>query len=254
MSVLRGTADTIFHGIDIPSLNNVAGATLCAWVRLNSLPPVGVDPTDKYAPISISKGPPSAFPTNDSRIEMEIENDPGPLPKINVVARTLDADGGNSLSSASGEIIAGTVYHIAVVADYTNMVLMIFKNGVELIRQVMSGMTAGNTSATNSASGAIGSEDSGSPEQLDGYLEDERIYSRVLTPEEIQTIYECQGIDGIVRGLEQRYELQDNASNVLLSNSTPDNSGSQPGFNAFVTAGTPRYAESIAPTFRRRLP
>jgi hypothetical protein len=46
-------------------------------------------------------------------------------------------------------------------------------------------------------------------EFLTGYVEDARIYNRALSQNEVQTLYICQGHDGIVDGLVLRYPLNE---------------------------------------------
>ena len=263
MSLLFKTAnsDSVRVGTNVSSLTNVAGVTLMGWVKLNSVPPVGASPADKYTPLAVSIG--SATVTNQSRAEIEFQNT-GPLPKVNIVMRALDGDAGDvySSDSATGNsqinpfLIAGTVYHVAVTFNYLTRIANIYING--LIAKGPSGVqtasTAGNTSATNSFNAELGSEETpASGEFMDGFIEDQRVYNRVLGPDEIQTIYNCMGVDGIVLGLQQRYCLDDSAPGVTVNASSPPDHGAL-GLNGSVASGGPVYAPQLATTFRRRLP
>jgi hypothetical protein len=263
MSLLFKTAnsDSVRVGTNVSSLTNVAGVTLMGWVKLNSVPPIGASPADKYTPLAVSIG--NATVTSQSRAELEIQNT-GPLPKISIVMRALNGDAGDvySSDSATGNsqispfLIAGTVYHLAVTFDYITRIANLYING--LIAKgpsaVQTSSTSGNTSATNSFNAELGSEeDPTGGEFMDGFIEDQRVYSRVLGPDEIQTVYNCMGVDGIVLGLKQRYCLDDSAPGVAASASSPPDHGVL-GLNGSVISGSPVYAPSLATTFRRRLP
>jgi len=54
---------------------------------------------------------------------------------------------------------------------------------------------------------------------FDGWIEDARLYNRILSANEIATIYAQQGTDGIVSGLLGRYMLNEGAKNVVASGS-----------------------------------
>ncbi|HSN70007.1 MAG TPA: LamG-like jellyroll fold domain-containing protein [Steroidobacteraceae bacterium] len=62
-----------------------------------------------------------------------------------------------------------------------------------------------------------------------GDLDDIRIYNRVLTPTEIQTIYNRRGTDDIINGLLVRYLLQDAAPGTDLTGASDEVRDSGPG-------------------------
>ncbi len=77
---------------------------------------------------------------------------------------------------------------------------------------------------------------------FDGYLDDIRIYNRVLSLAEIETIYACKGVDRINYGLLHRYLLNEGPENSLATgtgsikdlgliqnNMTPNNSPTYTG-------------------------
>lgn len=258
MSVLftSATSDSIRQDLDIPSLNNVPGASLTCWFTAISLPPGPADPATKYTLVSSGCGPPGTPPlTNRSRIEIEIENDPGAggPARFNIVCRALDSDSNSDIAGPSNTVPIGVPTFVVITVDYTTREGRIYKNGVFIGSGLGTNLTAGNTSPTNGDDGSIGSEDSGTPELFNGWIEDARVYSRVLSANEILTMYTCQGIDGIVFGLEQRYELQSGFDRQLVSQVSPQDSARQK-LNGSVPNGSPTYAPSITPTFRRRLP
>lgn len=252
-----GVADAIRQGLNLPTLNGVDGASFAFWLFLDTLPPTGPDPTDKYCPMAISVGPGTDPPNNTSRMEVEVHSEPTQTEAhYNITARALDSDSGSVLSSDPATAQAQTPVHIVATVNFQTRVGHLYINGLESgldFSAIFDNMTAGSTSATNSAVGSVGSEDSGTPEFLDGRVEDMRIYARELTPQEAQTIFATEGIDGIVRGLQKRFEFQDNADGITTTQSSPADSGSQQ-MNPATLTGAPTYRESIRPTFRRRVP
>ena len=84
-------------------------------------------------------------------------------------------------------------------------------------------------------------------EYLDGLMEDLRIYDRVLPLEEIQTIYEVQGTDGIVDGLVGRWLMGEGAPTTVAS-SIKDETGAAD----FGSTNSPTY-DNIR-VKRRRVP
>lgn len=258
MSVLfsSATSDSIRQGVNIPSLNNVPGASLTCWFTANSLPPGPADPATKYTLVSSGAGPPGIPPlTNRSRIEIEIENDPaaGRPAGFNIVCRALDSDSNSDVPGPSNTVPIGVPTFVVITVDYTSREAKVYKNGILIGSGIGANLTAGNTSPTNGDDGSIGSEDSGTPELFNGWIEDARVYSRALSANEILTMYTCEGIDGIVLGLEQRYELQSGFGGQLVSQVSPQDSARQL-LNGSLPGGVPIYAPSITPTFRRRLP
>ena len=57
----------------------------------------------------------------------------------------------------------------------------------------------------------------GTSDYYNGYLEDVRIYDRVLSANEMATIYGCKGLDGIVHGLLHRWLMNEGSMNVVAS-------------------------------------
>jgi hypothetical protein len=238
-------------GVNIPSLNNVGAATIMGWVYMTTLPPALPDPQNKYMLLGLSIGPGSDPRTDSSRMEIEIQNPS----HFNGVSRLLDTDVfAQSVSTPDGQFVIGTPVHVAFTANYQTGAVKLYTNGrLVMEASIVWNGGLGNTSATNSACGAAGSEEGLQSEFTDGTYEDLRVYNRELTPDEILTIYNTQGIDGIVRGLQQRYELQDNATGKTTASSAPADSAIQ-GFNLSSSPSSPVFQPSIAPTYRRRLP
>ena len=259
MSVLfmgEASLDAIRQGLDIPSLNNVPGASLACWFTMISLPPGPADPATKYTLAGSSCGPPGVPPlTNRSRIEIEIDNDPGAgaPAHFNVVSRALDTDANSDNSSPNNTAPVGVPTFVVATVDYTSRQVKIYKNGVLILAEIGVNLTAGNTSPTNAEAGSIGTEERGDPEFFNGWIEDVRLYSRTLSADEVLTMYTCEGVDGIVFGLQQRYELQSGFPTQTVNSLSPQDSAVRM-INGSVPSGSPTYDDSITPTYRRRLP
>lgn len=84
-------------------------------------------------------------------------------------------------------------------------------------------------------------------EFMEGAMEDFRIYNRVLSQAEIETIATCDGTDGILEGLEYWWPLNDNTPGA----STPYPIDIINGANLTIRGTAPQYAEGIIRPFRR---
>jgi hypothetical protein len=78
---------------------------------------------------------------------------------------------------------------------------------------------------------------------FDGRIEDARVYNRILSAQEIATIYACRGHDGIASGLRGRWLLSgEGADGTAVLAAPPDYSGND---NTGSIAGSPVYRDSI---------
>jgi Concanavalin A-like lectin/glucanases superfamily len=235
MSILfDGSSQTLFFGTGCASLQNVPAATLMCWVLPSSTP----DPGDIFG-----LAPGGADADTDNRAYLI-----GNSGTVRVVGKATDGSGGISQADGSQTFVAGELCHLTGVLDYVGNRIALYKNGVERFN-VAASFGGVNTSNTTSNGGAIGGDGNGVAAFFPGRMEDCRIYSRVLSINEILTIFTARGKDGIIDGLENRYMLSDQppgvtatASNVVdigrqrfVLNSAPGN----PTFN-FQMACTPR--------------
>jgi alpha-tubulin suppressor-like RCC1 family protein len=99
------------------------------------------------------------------------------------------------LSSTS--LTKNVLYHIVTTRASDNT-LQIYINGI------LDASSSGGSGVVAAATLRIGMKENLS-QYLKGFLEDVRIYNRVLSSDEIKTIYSCQGCDGIVYGLQHRF-------------------------------------------------
>lgn len=234
-----GMNDTIALGA-VGLLRNIPAWTLMAWIRPD------VIKTSTF--LSVGIGPPPGS-TSVSRASIEILSASG---DFITAARRLDADAATTFTSATGEAVAGTLYHVAATCTYTNpIVLRLYKNGV-LLGTTSAAAAAGNSSDTNTKNAAIGSEDNGASNFFDGRIEDARIYTRALSADEIATVFAAQGTDSIVDGLQARYPLYEASPGTTAPAGSPVKDVSDSKFNGSTGSASTRpiYREIL--TIRRR--
>jgi len=117
-----------------------------------------------------------------------------------------------------------TWYHIAGTANAAKFT-EIYINGVLEGSGTGVDVPVGSTLSLGNRTGAPANQ------CTNGILEDMRVYSRVLSVAEIQTIYACRGTDTIVEGLQNRWLLNEGAEGATASGAgiIKDLTGSQNG-------------------------
>lgn len=130
---------------------------------------------------------------------------------------------------------AGVWTHIVATCNRVGNATAIYWNGV----LDASGATV-NTTAT-AGTLAIGTRGTGAG--ANATMEDVRMYNRVLSVAEIETIYACRGSDNIWNGLVGYWPLNEQASGVTLAIVGQVKDLTESGFNASPT-GSPVYADS----------
>ncbi len=121
----------------------------------------------------------------------------------------INAMNSGALLYSSTSLQADLRYHVVCTA--TSSARQIFLNGV-LDNSAASGGTA-------PAAGTlyVGCQYGGTLYFLDGAIEDLRVYNRIITAEEVATIYACEGRDGITYGLIHRWPMNEGAAGVVAS-------------------------------------
>lgn len=104
----------------------------------------------------------------------------------------------------------GTLYHIVTTNNITTGSAAIYVNGVS------DNTGTGQTSVPGTATLTIANR-TGSSNYFSGVLEDLRFYNRVLSSDEIATLYTCKGSDFIVDGLIYRWLMNEGAPGVTAS-------------------------------------
>ena len=127
----------------------------------------------------------------------------------NVIINDLYQASSGNLTSDIG-ISPGTWYHVACTRNTSNEAL-IYINGI----QHGSGNINSLVPSPNNL--RIGHRTAATGQYFDGHLEDMRIYNRVLSAAEIETIYAAKGVDGITHGLEHRWKLDEGPIDTVAS-------------------------------------
>jgi hypothetical protein len=119
---------------------------------------------------------------------------------------------GNAFSTSTLTYAAGIRYHITGTWNITGgkSIQNLYRNGV-------SAGTATNTAGTPTASNLYLAARTGPASISSGRIEDFRMYNRVLSVEEIQTIYGSAGVDGIRNGLIHKYLMNEKYENIIAT-------------------------------------
>ena len=123
----------------------------------------------------------------------------------------LDQDEGALELESIADLGTGIRYHI--VCTYDSLAnAQIYINGVlDNSGSDNDGVPPSDTLTIGHRTGAPGDE------YYDGFIEDMRIYNRVLSANEIATIYGCNGLDVIVHGLLHRWIMSEGPIDVAAS-------------------------------------
>lgn len=128
----------------------------------------------------------------------------------------------------------GTWYHLAFTFDGTNKGAYV--DGTADPAPAV--LANGGTGTTNPL--AVGSANWNLSQGMDGTLEDLRIYNRVLSQKEVQLIYEGNGQDNLLLGLQHWWTLNNGAEGSIVT-LEPDLISK---VNLSTVAGSPTYVKS----------
>lgn len=159
----------------------------------------------------------------------------------------ISTDGANQLSTSSSTAITiGAWNHMALMYDGTD--LEFWLNGVQDATNVQAGGLFASTGRF-----AIGGQQGGG-NTCDADHADVRVYSRLLSPAEMQTIYAAKGHDGIVNSLELRAPLNEASLGTLVSATNPVDIGpSKIGYFGQFGTPVPSYVQDGGLSFRKRV-
>ena len=116
-----------------------------------------------------------------------------------------------STSSTFGVLTEGTLYHLVSIWDISGGIARSFRDGT---------LYDTNDSPDSVPSGEMEFFNRvGRSDYFEGDLHDVRIYDRVLTPNEILTLYNSRGRDSIVHGLVHRWVFDEGADGSTFSGS-----------------------------------
>jgi hypothetical protein len=193
-----GTPDSLSLPANMTSLQNVSSATLMVWIRPESI--------GSFMQIfAFSTGTSST----STRAGLAIQT----TGAFRVAGRRTDAEANNV--NQSGTAVAGTLYHMAANYLYSTGSLDLYVDGALLASVAIAGWTA-NSSNTVSLGTSFAQALDGSTE-VDGILDDMRVYSPALTANQINTIYRAKGADKIVTGLLHRWTMGELSSGSTVS-------------------------------------
>jgi hypothetical protein len=224
-----------------PVAQAVYGVTMCGWVNPTAFNGT-VDTVTAFSRDSAT----------NSRIGLAYLN----TGAVRGVGRCGDGDSLRLLSGTAGLVQTGIWQHIAASLDYTNKLIRVYYNGTLDATSAPVVWADAPSANTASATGSIGGghRTDGIYETVKAYIDDVRIYSRVLSDAELATIYACRGTDGIVQSLGHRYllnELNSGAAVSTTANSVKDCGPLNYSAAADATGASFNYDQSIL-KFRRR--
>lgn len=195
-----------------------ANVTVMFWVRLNAIP----------TPATANR----FFGTADS-FESRVDDSGSFFMDLNI--------GAGQISTSA--LSAGPWFHIAGTSSTTT--IQVFLDGVLDASGIF--VTSPPAAATLTIGNRTGSASSNG---INGTLADFRIYNRVLSAAEIQTIFTAKGADGIVEGLISHVQFNEQGPGASPSGTAAVKDVSITG-NHFTPAGSPVYREGIT-NFRKR--
>ena len=136
----------------------------------------------------------------------------------------LRSTGTTTFVATSGTMVTGVDYHLAF--TYSSPAVVLYLNTVNVGGGNMN--TPGNIGVNSGVGVAIGNQPAGNRPH-NGRLWDVRIYTRVLSSAEFQTIYTAKGTDNIVNGLMARWPLSEGSpgANVTGAGTIKDISGNK---------------------------
>lgn len=142
----------------------------------------------------------------------------------------------------------GTFNHVCFVQDVTNGIRLGYVDGV-----LQSTVNPASFAGGQNANLSLGVTAGGSGQGWFGAIDDVRVYDRVLSAEEIQTIYACRGTDGIFDSLSLWYQLNEGSEGAAVTG--PLQSIGQAGAGApdlVTVTGSPVYNYDAGIKYRRR--
>lgn len=197
---------TVFN---MPGTGNLSGITLTAWGLL-------LDSDVTHMAIDISTGASSG-----TRAGIQV----GAGGVFRGQARSSDGDSLHTVGTPAGIMPIGPWTFMVCIIDYpADSITLYLGNGTGITVASFFGaigFAATQTSNTVSQQTALGADANLTTDSWNGFLEDIRVYNRVLSLQEVQTINACRGRDGLSNGMIHQYRFNEKGPGALVT-SVPD--------------------------------
>ncbi len=203
-SFVAASSQYINLGLNQAYCVNCSGTTVSAWIYVT-------DTSAERDIISISIGGSSSTTVSRASIVVLAGG------TLSLISRASDADVEHDCNTSAGAIAVNTWYHILGVADLVNATQTVYINGVQAAQATGVAFNQTTTSNTSAYNSCIGAQDNGSAAYMSGKIHDVRIFSRVLSANEVMTIYVSSGKDSIVYGQDGRFLLSEGAAGTAIS-------------------------------------
>lgn len=180
--------------IDIPSWTNISPVSISLWFYLNTV-----------------NNPERLLGSDDA---WEIRITQGWTPGSNRLANELFSS--NTFPpnpTCSTTVMSASTWYFAVCTATFNVSANIYLNGVLEATGTCVDTPTGTTFSIGNRNGSAAGEGT------DGVIDDVRVYDRILTAEEVGTIYACRGVDNIINGLLYRWLMNEGAEGSIMSGS-----------------------------------
>jgi len=141
----------------------------------------------------------------------------------------------NAVPNSTTVFTTATWYHLAFAFDGTNKAVW-----VDASPDPALGAYTHNAAGTDTAL-AVGTSTWSQSQGMNGTLEDLRIYNRVLSTREVQEVFNGNGRDGLINGLQHWWTLNNGAENTVVT-LEPDMMNAK--INLSTIVGSPIYVKS----------
>lgn len=219
-------------------LNGLGSISICCWARND-------DPIGNDNGIFTTKNPPDG---SDTQIGLRYDASGFAGGGSDLLKASLTTTlGGYVLETESDLQESGTWQHICLTWSNDD-ILRLFVNGSEVSytanqSPLMSSIMSDTITGVSLFQVGVGSKGSNTSEGWEGAIDDVRIYGRVLSSEEIFSMYSLSGRDNIQTELLVKYTLSEKTIDATATaNDIIDVSGN--GYNMDVVVGSPMYTES----------
>jgi hypothetical protein len=220
-----GATENVSWGSDA-SLDDIVQKTVSAWINI-----------DTYGEASFGRIFSKEGAGATVGWSFQVSNSLGNLATIAMTDQRATTDG--VWKAPTNAILLNTWYHVAFTYDNSSVANdpVFYVNGA-LVATTEEAPPVGVHSPDAAVSLFMGDRQD-LDRNFDGRIADARIYNRLLTAAEIETINACRGRDGILSGLVLRAQLGDKGEGVVAAAGDPKD---LTGVNASTQVGAPPYA------------